>query len=33
MNDQYNLQRFVSAQDPVYGDALAMLRRVLHTWS
>lgn len=27
MDDQYNLQRFVNAQDPVYGDALAMLRR------
>ncbi|WP_027161980.1 DUF1810 family protein [Mesorhizobium sp. WSM1293] len=27
MDDQYNLQRFVSAQDLVYGDALAMLRR------
>ncbi|MCA0008458.1 MULTISPECIES: DUF1810 family protein [unclassified Mesorhizobium] len=27
MDDQYNLQRFVNAQDPVYGDALAILRR------
>ncbi|MER9246735.1 DUF1810 family protein [Mesorhizobium sp. M0145] len=27
MPDEYDLQRFVSAQDPVYDDALAILRR------
>jgi uncharacterized protein (DUF1810 family) len=27
MNDEYNLQRFVRAQDPVYEDAIAILRR------
>ncbi|MDX8490436.1 DUF1810 family protein [Mesorhizobium sp. VK22B] len=27
MNDEYNLQRFVSAQDSVYEDALGILRR------
>ncbi|MER9486191.1 DUF1810 family protein [Mesorhizobium sp. M0563] len=27
MHDEYDLQRFVSAQDPVYDDALAILRQ------
>jgi uncharacterized protein (DUF1810 family) len=27
INDEYNLQRFVAAQDPVYIDALDVLRR------
>lgn len=27
MNDEYNLQRFVVAQEPVYGEALDILRR------
>ncbi|MDX8497997.1 DUF1810 family protein [Mesorhizobium sp. VK4C] len=27
MNDEYNLRRFVSAQDSVYEDALGILRR------
>jgi uncharacterized protein (DUF1810 family) len=27
MNDEYNLQRFVLAQEPVYDDALGILRR------
>jgi uncharacterized protein (DUF1810 family) len=27
MNDEYNLQRFVRAQEPVYQDALDILRR------
>ena len=27
MNDQYNLQRFIDAQDPVYEEALSILRR------
>jgi uncharacterized protein (DUF1810 family) len=27
MSDEYDLQRFVSAQDPVYEDALNILRR------
>lgn len=27
MNDEYDLQRFVGAQDPVYEDAIAILRR------
>jgi uncharacterized protein (DUF1810 family) len=29
MNDEYNLQRFIEAQNPVYDDALTMLRRGL----
>jgi uncharacterized protein (DUF1810 family) len=27
MNDEYNLQRFVGAQNPVYDDAIDILRR------
>lgn len=27
MNDEYNLQRFVHAQEPVYEDAIGILRR------
>ena len=27
MSDEYNLQRFVRAQDPVYQDAIGILRR------
>lgn len=27
MSDEYNLQRFVRAQDPVYEDAIGILRR------
>ena len=27
MNDEYNLQRFIEAQNPVYEDALSILRR------
>ncbi|RWD32551.1 MAG: DUF1810 family protein [Mesorhizobium sp.] len=27
MSDEYNLQRFVRAQDPVYKDAIGILRR------
>jgi len=27
MSDEYNLQRFIVAQDPVYDDALSLLRR------
>lgn len=27
MNDEYNLQRFIRAQDPVYDDAIGILRR------
>jgi uncharacterized protein (DUF1810 family) len=27
MDDEYNLQRFVHAQDPVYKDAIGILRR------
>lgn len=27
MNDEYNLRRFITAQDPVYEDALGILRR------
>jgi uncharacterized protein (DUF1810 family) len=27
MDDEYNLQRFVHAQDPVYDDAIGILRR------
>jgi uncharacterized protein (DUF1810 family) len=27
MSDEYNLQRFIDAQDPVYEDAIGILRR------
>ncbi|RAZ92466.1 DUF1810 domain-containing protein [Mesorhizobium hawassense] len=27
MNDEYNLQRFITAQDPVYEEALGILRQ------
>ncbi|TSE07862.1 DUF1810 family protein [Mesorhizobium intechi] len=27
MNDEYDLQRFIAAQDPVYDDALGILRQ------